>query len=176
MQTKLCGLLLGAILIIAGCSVVEKAEHGLFTIQTNYVESVTAGPGGVRTTNLVPVKVYVTKPAVEGTIRTGGGVASMIWPPAGWIATALVGALGVWAKIRSRKVSEALVQGTEVLREVIKTFPAGAKVDKAVVDTLVRNQKAAGVHEDIKKLTPNVDGREAVADAKDIRKESVLTS
>lgn len=175
MKTIPASILLGLALALVSCSVVEKAEHGLFTIQTNYVESVTTGPGGVQTTNLVPVKVYVTKPAVENTIRTGGGVASMIWPPAGWIATALLGLYSGWAGIRNKKVKETLVQGIEVLREVVKTFPAGTKADKAVVDTLVRNQKAAGVHEDIKKLTPNVDGREAVADAKDIRKDTVTS-
>ena len=123
--------------------------------ETNVAVVVVTNTVAVWATNLVPVLVtnYVERPEVQAGIKAVGTVVDTFVPGIGTlISLALAGAYGAWARVRNRKVNEALVQGVETARAMLEQTPQGRAADAEFVRWLQANQKAAGVFVAVSRL------------------------
>lgn len=146
-------------------------ERKFYDVETNWVPklvTVSASDGTrVLITNQEPI--YALKPRVETetALRTASGVAGSFWGLGGLASTLVAGAYHLYAQGRNRKVTEALVQGTETALEVIRSTPQGDKLRDKTVDWLQRNQQAVGVltavTELVKEVTDNATAQSAAA-------------
>ena len=101
-----------------------------------------------RVTNIVAVTYtnWLERPAIVAGIGAAGTVVDTFVPGVGTlISLALAGLYGAWARLKNRKVNEALVQGVETARAVLTTTAQGQAVDAQVVKWLMEHQKEAGV-------------------------------
>lgn len=125
---------------------------GLVTFTTNTFFSTNV----VQTTNVVDAYEYTPKPAAVATIGAVGTATSPF--TAGWgtlISGALIGLYGLWAKLRSTKMtatSSALAQEVEAIRSFILTLPQGTKVDAAVTQFMQQHQVESGVASEVLNL------------------------
>ena len=62
------------------------------------------------------------------------------------------GLYGAWARLKNRKVNEALVQGVETARAMLEQTPQGQAVDAEFVRWLQAHQKEAGVFVAVSRL------------------------
>lgn len=97
-------------------------------------------------TNLVNEYTYTPKPVATDTASTVGTIINTFVPGiGGLVSTALVGALGIWARLRSRKANEALLQSVQTTREMILQITNDPAVDQRLKDWLIAHQKEEGV-------------------------------
>jgi hypothetical protein len=89
----------------------------------------------------------------------------------GGLAGLVLGAVyHIYAQLRNRKVTAALVQGTETVLEVLRTTPQGEQLRDRAVSWLQEQQSAAGVVDSVTKLVRVVsDTRAARAAAQEVR-------
>lgn len=99
-------------------------------------------------TNLVAAYDYTPKQSVKEGVGVGGGILNTFFPGVGGlISTAVVGALGLWGRYRSRKAGAALVQGVETAREIIKRISTDPTIDTRIKEFLIDHQKELGAFE-----------------------------
>lgn len=148
-------------------------ERALYTVETNYVTSVlpqvlTNGTV-VAVTNQVPVYRLVPSPSTAAAIQGVGFGVGSLFGLGGVLSALLAGLYNVYASARSKKVTAALVQGTETVLEVIRTAPNGSALRDQAVAFLEKQQQAAGVVETIAKAVQAVDTRSARTAAQEVR-------
>ena len=104
-----------------------------------------------RVTNIVAV-TYTN--SLEGpAIGAAGTVVDTFVPGVGTlISLAVAGLYGAWARLKNRKVNEALVQGVETARAMLEQTPQGQAVDAEFVRWLQAHQKEAGVFGAVSRL------------------------
>lgn len=114
---------------------------------TNYIPIINFSNQVVTVTNRVeqydyshPSQTSQTVSSIAGTLSNMGmpGIGSLV-------SMGIIGALGIYGKLRGNKTSAALAQGIETAREVIKTTPQGQALDAEYQKWLVSHQSAAGV-------------------------------
>jgi len=108
-----------------------------------------------RVTNIVAVTYtnWLERPAIVAGIGAAGTVVDTFVPEVGTlISLALAGLYGAWARLRNRKVNEALVQGVETARAMLEQTPQGQAVDAEFVRWLQAHQKEAGVFVAVSRL------------------------
>lgn len=178
---------LGLVVLINGCTLAPPAVDRLvFTPQTNsvpivtnYVTTVTAtnATGDVETrnvvtwlTNIETTVTYQVSTNAAALIQTGGAIGNLFVPGWGSIgASALLGLLALWARLRSNKINA----GAEVLTQTVETLLAileqtkGKEFVAALKARMVKDQNSAGVLREIAKLVETtVDNDAAKALAK----------
>lgn len=108
----------------------EVSTIGQVTKQTNFIENFDFTP----------------KAGVTDSAQAAGGVLNMFMPgTGGLLTTALVGIAGIYARLRSRKANEALVQGVETGKQLVAQTLNDPAVDQKYKDFLMQQQKALGV-------------------------------
>jgi hypothetical protein len=149
-------------------NIVERVESS-----TNEVGAVLLQP--VRETVILSATNYAAdivmspSPAFKSWAALASGVAEVVSPGSGsLLGLGLLGGASMYGLNRRRKwleaetsagdasaararaeiLSENLAQGVEIAREVIKTTPQGAALNRQLVEVLQRNQVAAGVIRD----------------------------
>jgi hypothetical protein len=148
-------------------------ERALYTVETNYVSSVLpqvlSNGTVVAITNQVPVYRLVPSAGTEAALQGVGFGVGSVFGLGGVLSAVLAGLYNLYASARNRKVTRALVQGTETVLEVLKAAPEGSTLRERAVTWLETQQKAAGVVEEIAKAVRNVDTRSARAAAQEVR-------
>jgi hypothetical protein len=141
--------------LVAGCASNKSAQpnsldRALFTFQTNNIPVVTAttnaaGAVTLLTNNVPVVTLGDLKPAVKDTVTTGGAIAGLYTPWAGFGTAGLLGLLAIYREARNRNTSAALVQGLETARQLLSTTDQGKELLAKYNAWAVDHQRELGV-------------------------------
>ena len=143
--------LVGVTNLVGGGAVVEASRAWT----TNSAAVVVTNTTVERVTNIVAVTYtnWLERPAIVAGIGAAGTVVDTFVPGVGTlISLALAGLYGAWARLKNRKVNEALVQGVETARAMLEQTPQGQAVDAEFVRWLQAHQKEAGVFVAVSRL------------------------
>lgn len=137
---------------------------------TNYIPIINFSNQVVTVTNRVeqydyshPSQTSQTVSSIAGTLSNMGmpGIGSLV-------SMGIIGALGIYGKLRGNKTSAALAQGIETARSVLLETPQGQELDAKYKAWLIQNQSAAGVLNAVTSIlnkSGNTPAGEAMADA-----------
>ena len=110
----------------------------------------------VTVTNQVEQFQLAPKAGVVATLQAVGAASGPFTAGIGtMVASGLVALYGLWAGLRSNKMSTtsaALTQEIEAVRNFIQTLPNGTKIDSAVTTFMQQHQTEAGVAQTVLKL------------------------
>lgn len=127
-------------------------RDGITQVQTNWIattdyEAIFKVTHYVTTvTNMEERHEYALKERTTEGAQTIGTAINAFFPGVGGlVSTALVGALGIWARLRSRKANVALLQSVETGREIINQIKNDPNLDQKFKDWLIKHQKEEGV-------------------------------
>jgi hypothetical protein len=147
--------------------IVVPQMNTTFTYQTVFQTNTVVTTNAVTVTNTVPSYDYKPNAAAQTGAGIAGTLANVGLPGVGsLVSMGIIGALGIYGKLRGNKVAGALAQGIETARAVIQTTPQGQQLDANFKAWLVAHQSAAGVITDITSIvgkTVNTPTGEAIA-------------
>jgi hypothetical protein len=125
---------------------VVPTMNPIFQYQTVWQTNQIVATNTVTATNWVPQFTYVPNAAATNYAGIAGTLSNFGLPGVGsLVSMGVIGALGIWGKLRGNKVAGALAQGIETARTVIQTTPQGQQLDANFKAWLVAHQSAAGV-------------------------------
>lgn len=131
-------------LVVTNAGIPSLSTNWYFS--TNYEAFVVAGTTFITQTNIEERHIFSVKPETQEAVSAVGTVVNSFVPGlGGLIGIALTGAAGIYARLRSRKANEALVQGVQTGREIINAISTDPSIDRAYKDWLEKHQKELGV-------------------------------
>ena len=129
----------------------------------------------VSVTSTVPTYIFTPSTNAIADAQMIGGIANVFLPGSGGIIGGLlVGALGVWGRMRSYKKSgTVLAQNIEAIREFIKSsVPEGKLYDEALVKFMKDKQQEAGAIDNVlgllRKYVSNKDAQVAATEIQNL--------
>lgn len=143
----------GTVLITTNIQVITNYQTFVETAHyTNYIVL----------TNQLERYEYEPKESIKEGAGTIGTIVNTFTPGVGGlISTALVGALGIWARLRSRKANIALVQSVETARQIIDQIKSDPNLPQRFKDFLIDHQREEGVFELISGLVKKYNDKPA---------------